>query len=133
MLCFIKLILGNRYGQGVSLCQQTSDNFPLPIPSCWTKHHPCPLYQATTLGGGLPSSIMGARRQNLRLARHSADSVCLPAYRYLHHSPPGSHTWPGTLTTPFHAAKLHSPAPPPCLHPCTKGMVTERPKKKGKI
>ena len=25
-LCFIKPILGNHYGPGVSLCQQTSDN-----------------------------------------------------------------------------------------------------------
>ena len=26
LLCFIKPILGNRYGPGVSSCQQTSDN-----------------------------------------------------------------------------------------------------------
>ena len=34
-----------------------------------TKHPPCPLSQATTIGGGLPPSIMGARRRNPPLPR----------------------------------------------------------------
>ena len=50
---------------------------------------------------GLPRSIiMGARRRNLRLARGSAESVCLRAHCYLHHAPPRPHTWPRTLTHP---------------------------------
>jgi len=74
-----------------------------------TKHPraPCPVSQATTLGRGLPPPIMGARRQNLRLARGSADSFFLRAHRYLHHGPPILHTWPRTLTTPLHATTLH--------------------------
>jgi len=32
-----------------------------------------------------PSIIMGAQRHNLRLARGSAESVCLRADHYLHH------------------------------------------------
>ena len=51
---------------------------------------------------------MGARWRNLWLARGSAESVCLCDHGYLHHVPPRPHTRPCTLTTPFHAATLHS-------------------------
>jgi len=61
---------------------------------------------------------MGARWQNLRLARSSADSLFLRAHCYLHHGPPRSHTWPRTHTTTLHANTLqshifpaHTPAP----------------------
>jgi len=64
--------------------------------------------QVSTIGGGLPPSIMGARRRNLRLARGSAESVCLCAHHYLHHVPPKLHTRPCTLTTPLHSTTLHS-------------------------
>ena len=66
-----------------------------------------------------PSIIMGARRQNLRLARGSAESVCLRAHCYLHHTPPRPHSRPRTLTTPLYATALHShliPAHTPALH-----------------
>jgi len=43
---------------------------PLNIPNI----PPCPLSQATTIGGGPPPSIMGARRRHLRLARGSVYS-----------------------------------------------------------
>jgi len=56
--------------------------------------------------GGTPS--LGARPQNLWLARGSADFFCLRARRYLHHGLPRSDTWPRTLTTPLHAITLHS-------------------------
>jgi len=48
------------------------------------QHPPCPLPQATTIGGELPLWTMGARQQHLRLARGSADSVCVRGCRYLH-------------------------------------------------
>jgi len=54
----------------------------------------------------------------MRLARGSAESVCLRAHRYLHHAPPRPHTRPRTLTTPLHTTTLdshvlpaHTPAP----------------------
>jgi len=40
-----------------------------------TQHPPCPLSQATNIGGGLPLSIMGARRRNLRSARGSVSTA----------------------------------------------------------
>jgi len=40
-----------------------------------TQHSPCPLPQPTTIGGELPLWTMGARQQQLRLARGSADSA----------------------------------------------------------
>jgi len=43
-------------------------------------YYPRPVSQATTIVRGLPPSIMGARRRNPRLARGSADSVCLRAH-----------------------------------------------------
>ena len=47
--------------------------FPLPVPSPTTLDTTSPVSsQATTIGGRLPLSIMGARRQNLRSARGSA-------------------------------------------------------------
>ena len=73
------------------------------------QHPPCPLSQLKTIWLGLPPSIiMGAHCQNLRLARGSAESVCLRDDGYLHHALPRPHTHPRTLTTPFHAATLHS-------------------------
>jgi len=48
------------------------------------QHPPCPLPQATSMGGELPLWTMGARQQHLRFARGSADSVCLRGRRYLH-------------------------------------------------
>jgi len=36
LLCFIKPILGNRYGPGVPSCQQTSDSLG------WPDSHPAP-------------------------------------------------------------------------------------------
>jgi len=100
--------------------------FPLRIPSP-TTHWPntprvlfpnTPRVLLKTIGGGLPSSIMGARRRKLRLARGSADSVCLCGHCY-HHAPPRPHTRPHTLTTPLHATTLHShllPAHIPAAH-----------------
>ena len=54
--------------------------FPLPIPSLLPsdQHRLCPLSQMKTIWLGLPPSIIGARRRNLRLARSSADSVKIP-------------------------------------------------------
>ena len=98
--------------------------------------HPCPpilgpnfprvlFSRLRPLGGDFsrdPSeSIMGARQRHIRLARDSADSVCLRAHRYLFHAPPSPHTRPRTFTTPLHATTLHShllPAntPPPHSH-----------------
>jgi len=94
-------------------------------------HHPCPLSQTTTIGGEFPPSIMGARRRNLRLARGSADSVCLRAHRYLHYAPPRPHTRPCTLTTFLHTATLHSHllpanAAPPHSHLCLPVRFAER-------
>ena len=64
-----------------------------------TKHSPCPLSESKTIWLGLPPSIiMGVRRRNLRLARGSAESVCLHAHRCLHHAPPKPHTRPRTLS-----------------------------------
>ena len=64
---------------------------PFPPPNTLTsypqpQHPPCPLSQGTTIGGGLPPSIPGARRWHLRLARGSADSVWLCFHRYLLHT-----------------------------------------------
>jgi len=55
---------------------------------------------------------MGARRLQFRLARGSADSVCLRARFYLHHAPTRPHTRPHTHTTPLHTTTLHSLVPP---------------------
>jgi len=73
-----------------------------------TQHHPCPPSQATTIGGRHPLWIMGTQQRHLRLARRSADSVCLRARYSLHHAPPRTHTKPRTLTRPLHATTLHS-------------------------
>ena len=86
-----------------------------------TKHPraPCPVSQATTLGRGLPPPIMGARRQNLRLARGSADSGCLRAHRYLHHAPPRPHpaSHPhNTLACNHSSLPPSSVLPPPHTH-----------------
>jgi len=62
----------------------------------------------TTIGGRLPPSIMGARWQNLRLARGSDDSICLRAHHYLYHGLARPHTRPRTHTTSFHTTTLHS-------------------------
>ena len=76
--------------------------------------------QVTTIGGGLqaPPSIVGARRRHLRLARGSADFVCLGAHCY-HHALPRPHFRPLTLTTPLYTTTLHShllPAHTPAPH-----------------
>jgi len=60
------------------------------------------------LGGTPTLDHNGRAAQNLRLARGSAESVCLRAHRYLHHAPPRPHTRPHTLTTPSHATTPHS-------------------------
>jgi len=93
--------------------------YPPLLPS--DQHPPCPLSQLKTIWLGLPPSIiMGARWRNLRLARDSAESVCLRAHCYLHHAPPRPHTRPRTLTTPLYATTLHTSLPrAPCPHPCT--------------
>jgi len=76
--------------------------------------------------GGTPGSpgtsqslMMGARQRHLRLARDSANSVCLWPHRYLYHAPTRTHTRPRTLTTPVHATAHHShllPANTPVPH-----------------
>jgi len=73
-----------------------------------TQHPPCPLSQATTGGRRLPPLDHGRMAATLRLARGSADSVCLCARRYLYHAQTRPHTRPRTLTTPLHANILHS-------------------------
>jgi len=84
--------------------------YPPLLPSA--QHPPCPLFQLKTTWLGLqPSIIMVVRRRNPRLARGSAESVCLRAHRYLHHAPPSSHTRPRTLTTPLHVTALHTSLP----------------------
>jgi len=96
--------------------------FPLPIPSPPTLGPTilCVLFpRSRPLGGDFPASIMGARRRHLRLARDSANSVCLRAHRYLFHAPPSPHTRPRTLPTPLRATTLHSnllPANTPAPH-----------------
>ena len=96
--------------------------FLLPIPSPPTLRPNIPRVHfpwSRPLGGGFPSSIMGARRRYLRLARDSADSVCLRAHHSLVHALPSPHTRPRTLTTPVHATTLHShllPANTPAPH-----------------
>jgi len=85
--------------------------FPPPIPSPTTLGPTSPVssFPVEDHWVGLPPSIIvGARRRNLRLARGSAESVCLRTHRYLHHAPPRPHTRPRTLTTPLHATTLHS-------------------------
>ena len=98
-----------------------SHHSPSPYPPLLPldQHPPCPLFQLKTTWLGLqPSIIMVVRRRNPRLARGSAESVCLRAHRYLRHAPPRPHTRPRTLTTPLHATTLcshllpaHTPAP----------------------
>jgi len=90
-----------------------SHHSPSPYPTLHyynqTKHPPCPISQLQIAWLGLPPSIiMGARRRNQRLARCSAESVCLRAHRYLHYAPLKPHTQPRTLTTPLHTTTLHS-------------------------
>jgi len=54
-------------------------------PTSPVSQHPLyPLSEATAIGGKLPLRAMSARQQHLRLARGSADSVCLRDGRYLH-------------------------------------------------
>jgi len=55
--------------------------------------------------GGIPPLDHGSAERNLRLARGSADSVCLCVCYSLHHAP-RTHTQPRTLTTPLHATAL---------------------------
>jgi len=72
------------------------------------------------LWGDSPPSIMGARCRHLRLARGSADSVCLRIHHSLVYAPLRPHTRPRTLTTPLHATTLHftpTCSPPTPLHP----------------
>jgi len=47
-------------------------------------------------------------RRNIRLARGSAEFVCLRANHYLHHGPPRTRTRPRTHTTSLNATTLHS-------------------------
>jgi len=68
---------------------------------------PCPLSQATTIGGGPPPSIMGSLCQHLRLARSSVYSGWLGSHWYLVYAPPKPSTYPSTHTTPSHATTLH--------------------------
>ena len=56
-------------------------------------------------------------------SRCSADSVCLRACCYLHHSPPRLHTWPRTHTTPLHATTLHCHLSPPTAEPTTARLA----------
>jgi len=82
---------------------------PIPFPTTLGPTSPVPSFPVKDHWVGLlPLIIMGAQRRNLRLARGSAESVCLRAHRYLHHAPPRPHTRPRTLTTPLHATTLHS-------------------------
>ena len=98
--------------------------FPLPIPSPTTlgptipeSSFPVEDHWLKIIWLGLPPSIiMGARWRTLRLARGSAESVCLRAHCYLHHA----HTRPRTLITPLNATTLHTSLPrAPRPHPCT--------------
>jgi len=84
----------------------TLQNYPLAYP-LWPVFSP----QATTIGGGPPPWIMGARRRHLRLARGGADSVCLRARPYLHHASTRPRTRPPTHTTPLNVTTLHSHLP----------------------
>ena len=82
---------------------------PIPSPPTLGPNIPRVLFpRSRPLGEDSPPSIMGARRRYLRLARDSADSVCLRAHHSLVHAPPSHHTQPRTLTTPLHATTLHS-------------------------
>jgi len=69
---------------------------------------PCPLPQATTIGGGIPLWAMGAQHRHLILARGSADSSCLLARRYLYHAPPRPHTRPHTHKSPLQVTTFRS-------------------------
>ena len=93
---------------------------PIPSPPTLGPNIPRVLFpRSRPLGEDSPPSIMGARRRYLRLARDSADSVCLRAHHSLVHAPPSHHTQPRTLTTPLHATTLHShllPANTPAPH-----------------
>jgi len=76
-----------------------------------TQHPPFPLSQA--IGGGLSPSIMGAWRRNLRLARGSANSVCLLLRHYLQYAPP-------KIQPPTHTTPLLAPHFPPTSLPTTQ-------------
>ena len=81
---------------------------------------PCPLSQLKTTWGGPSFLIMGTLLRHLRLARGSADSVCLRAHRYLHHAPPRNGTlssfWLSRISSPLESATLSVPAPLLCVH-----------------
>ena len=62
-------------------------------------------------GGELSPLDHGCGQRHLRLACDNADSLCLRARCYLHHTPPRPHTQPCTLITPVHATTLHSHLP----------------------
>ena len=88
---------------------------PMSLPFYPLDHHPpCPLSQATTIGGGPPLSILGARRLHQQLARDSANSVCLRARRltmFLQDLTPG--------LTPTLFANSHTSLPHPFRPHCS--------------
>ena len=86
----------------------------IPSPTTLGPNIPCTLSQATTIGGGLLSSMMGVQQQRLPLARGSADSVCLRVHRCLHHAPPRPHPASHPHNT---LACNHSSLPPPSVLP----------------
>jgi len=82
---------------------------PVPSPPTLGPNIPRVLFpRSRPLWGDSSPSIKGARRRHLRLARGSADSVCLCIHHSLVHAPLRSHTRPRTLTTPLYATTLHS-------------------------
>jgi len=92
---------------------------PVPSPPTLGPNIPRVLFpRSRPLWGDSSPSIKGARRRHLRLARGSADSVCLCIHHSLVHAPLRSHTRPRTLTTPLYATTLHSTCSPLTpLHP----------------
>ena len=122
--------------------------FPLPIPSPTTLRPTSPVSSFPVEDhylGLSPSIIMGARRRNLRLARSSAESVCLRADRYLHHvedhwggTPPmerggKTYDWRATAPTLFvfvliatctMARQDLTPCLAPLQHPCMQPHFT---------
>jgi len=76
---------------------------------------PCPLSQVTTIGEGLPPSIMGLRGRPLhcRAARRTlVINQILRSHRYPLHAPPS----PPTHTTPLHATTLCHTLTPSTRH-----------------